>query len=48
MPGSRYGFTTTIFVPSCFASWRYFVVTGWSFAGFAPKKMIRSVPHQSL
>src|SRR5262249_39205675 len=48
MPGSRYGFTSTTLVPSFLASCRYLVATGCALAGFAPKKMIRSVPNQSL
>jgi hypothetical protein len=28
IPGSKYGFTITTFVPSRFASCKYFVVTG--------------------
>jgi hypothetical protein len=48
MPGSRYGFTNTIFVPFFLARCRYFVLTGWSFAGLDPKNTIKSVPIQSL
>ena len=41
-PGSRYGLTTAIRTPFFFAKWRYFVVTGWLFGTFDPKKTIRS------
>jgi hypothetical protein len=48
MPGSLYGLTITTFVPCFFACSMYFIATGWSLAGLLPKKISRSVPHQSL
>ena len=47
-PGSRYGLTSTTFIPCFLAASRYFIATGWSLAGLEPKKTIRSVPHQSV
>ena len=47
MPGSMYGFTKATCVPCSRASSRYFVETGWSFAGFDPQNTTRSVPYQS-
>ena len=41
-PGSRYGLTTTTLVPD-FTAWsRYFMNTGWLFAGFVPHRTTRS------
>jgi hypothetical protein len=47
-PGSRNAFTDKTRAPRRRASCRYFVVTGWSFAGLAPRKTIKSASYQSL
>src|SRR3954462_5653849 len=46
-PGSRYGLTTTTFVPRRFASYRYFMNTGWLLAGLEPMSTTRSVSSTS-
>src|SRR3954465_8010165 len=46
-PGSRYGFTTTTFVPLRLASYRYFMKTGWFVAGLDPMSTTRSVSSTS-
>ena len=40
-PGSRYGFTTTTRQPRRRARYRYFMNTGWLFAGLEPHSTTR-------
>jgi hypothetical protein len=47
-PGSKYVLTTATRVPCCRAWYRYFMVTGWLFGVFEPKKTTRSLPIQSV
>src|SRR4029453_8737831 len=48
MPGSRKLLTTATFVPSFFAWYRDFMLTGCLFALLEPMKRTRSLPIQSL
>src|SRR5690606_15404048 len=47
-PGSRKGLTTTTRQPRRLAMSRYFMKTGWLFAGFAPQSTTRSLSMTSV